>query len=147
MTAQNKEKPELARTVVCGAKGLAVGIITAAALLFIFTAIAYSSSDPDSLTAPLGYAALYLSAAAAGIAASRICGDNGAGSAIAGGMAGLMLLFTVIIISLIPADLQGEPLSPITSVLMGAAIPAAAALGGFILRKRKSRKIRHRHRR
>ncbi len=133
--------------LISGAKGLAVGIILGAVLLFSFAAIAYGMTDPDSVTEPLGYAALYISAVAAGIAAARFSREMGAGAAVAGGAAGVMMLILLILMSFIPAEAPKEPLSPIITVLMYAAVPAAAALSGFILRKKQSRKPRHRRRR
>lgn len=147
MTGYNKETSPAASVLICGVKGLAVGVILAAVLLFLFTAVAYSATDPDSLTAPLGYVSLYLSAISAGIAAARFSRETGGMAALAGGAAGVMLLFAVILLSLIPAQAPEDVLSPMTSVLMYAAIPAASALGGFLLRKRKSRKIKHKRRR
>lgn len=149
MTSYSKDKRSPSELLICGVKGLAAGVIAAAALLFIFTAVAYGTEDPDSLTAPLGYAALYLSALIAGGAASRISRETGAGAALAGGSAGVMLLFLVIVMTLIPAEAPASAVSPLSAVFMYATVPAAAALGGLVVRHKRRKpgmKVRRRRR-
>ena len=146
MTSQ-KNTTEASKALVCGFGGIAIGTAVAAALLFAFTAIAYSTKDPSSLTAPLGYTALYLTAAVSGIAASRLSGESGAMSAISGAVSGAALLAILIVMSFIPAEAAKTPLAPVTTVLMYASLPVTSATAGFFLRRKYTKKRRRRRRR
>jgi len=133
--------------LISGAKGLAVGIISAAVLLFAFTAVAYGMEDPDSVISVFGYLALYLTAALAGISASRFSHRGDGLSALIGAVSGIMLLIVILLVSLTPSEAAADPLSPGTVALMYAGIPALSALSGFLGRKRKSRKPKYRRKR
>ncbi len=50
-------------------KAVAMAVLTALLLLFVFSLIAYRADDPDRMVAPLGITALMLGAAACGITA------------------------------------------------------------------------------
>ncbi len=56
-----------------GLKSLALSIVILSALLFIGAAAAMSTSDPDSLCAPIGYAAVALSLLLSGVLAAKFC--------------------------------------------------------------------------
>lgn len=146
MDSKSKDSLSLSEVLIPAAKGFAVSIISAAILLFAFTAIANGMEDPDSVTAAFGYLALYLTAAASGIGAARFSRRMGGTSALIGGVSGIMLLLAVILVSLIPAK-TAESVSPAIRALMYAAIPAVSALMGFAAKKRKSHKSKYRRRR
>lgn len=133
--------------LICSAKGLAVGIITAAVLLFALAGVAYSMADPNTIAEPLGYVSLFLSAVAAGITASRSSGNAGYISALFGGCAGMLMLILLLFMALLPAEAATQPLSAFTNFIMHAAIPVSAAIGGLLFRKKKTRKPLHRRRR
>lgn len=146
MSAYTKEASPVSEIFIPALKGLAVAVIAAAVLLFGFTAVAYAMEDPDSFTAPLGYLAMYLSAAVAGGVASRLSGDTGGGAVLSAAAAGVMMLLVLILMSFLPAESAGE-VSPLVTVLMYAAVPAVAALAGLIFRQKRVRKIKHKRRR
>ena len=129
-----------------GLKGLAIGIIAAAVILFALSGVAYSMEDPGKFAEPFGYAALMVSAAISGIVAARVSGEKGAGAAISGGTAGIMMLVLLLILTIIPAEAAKEPLSTATTILMYAAVPIIAFVSGFLFRKKESRR-HHRKRR
>lgn len=147
MSSYTKESSALSEMIVPALKGFAVSVIAAAVLLFAFTAIAYKVQDPDSLTAPLGYAALYISAAVAGAVAARITGDTGTSAVLSAAVAGVMLLVLLILMAFLPAETQAGSVSPLVTVLMYAAVPAVAALGGLLFRRRPTRRMKHKRRR
>ncbi len=82
----------LFRSVLWGACTMAM---TAILLMLCFSAVAYSTPDPASLTFPLGIASLYLSIFVGGIAASR----TGASMRLISGLiytATVFLLFSLV---------------------------------------------------
>ncbi len=145
MSAYTKETSPLSEILIPALKGLAVAVIAAAVFLFGFTAVAYAMEDPDSFTAPLGYLALYLSAAVAGGVSSRLSGDTGGGAVLSAATAGAMMLLVLVLMAFLPAE-SGN-MSPLITILMYAAIPAVAALTGLIFRQKRVRKIKHKRRR
>ena len=147
MSSYTKEGSAVSDIVIPALKGLAVAVIAAAVLLFSMAAVAYGTDDPDSVAGILGYAVLYVSSAVAGAVASRINGDSGGLAVAAGGAAGAMLLAVILMMSLLPAETARESPSPLVTVIMHLAIPAAAALSGLIFRRKPHRRIKHKKRR
>lgn len=147
MSSYTKESSPVSEMIVPALKGFVVSVIAAAVLLFGLTAIAYGMLDPDSLTAPLGYAALYVSAAVAGAVAARITGDTGTTAVLSAAVAGVMLLILLILMAFLPAETQANNISPLVTVLMYAAVPAVSALAGLMFRRRPTRRMKHKRRR
>lgn len=133
--------------IIWGAKGLAVGVIVAAVLLFALSAVAYNMTDPGLAVEIMGYSSLFIAAAVSGVIAARVSGEVGGKAAAAGGIAGLMMLCLILMMSMIPAEAATKPLSVAITVLMYAAVPAVAAIGGFALRKKHSHRPRHKRKR
>lgn len=130
--------------VLTGAlKGTGIGVAAAFALMFIVSAVAYMNKDPDVLTTPLAFAALYLSCIIAGAAAVR---SNGGGILPCGVLSGLFMLVLFMLISLFFPDSMSGGYSFGTSLGLRAAMVPASVAGGFIGLKRHSSKPR-RHRR
>ena len=147
MSSYTKEGSAVTDIVIPALKGLAVAVIVAAILLFALSAIAYGMDDPDSAAGILGYVALYVSSAVAGAVASRINGDTGGLAVAAGGASGAMLLGILLFMSFLPAETSAEHISPLITVLMYGAVPAAAALSGLIFKRKPHRRIKHKKRR
>lgn len=147
MSSYDNESVPVTEILLCAVKGFAISVIVAAVLLFGFCAIAYGTDDPDAMSAPLGYLALYLSAVCAGGASSKISGDFGVTAVLSAASAGVMLLMLIIMMSWLPVQTASSSPSPLTSVLMYAAVPAAAALAGLIFRRKRVRRTKHKRRR
>lgn len=110
-----------------------VVLITAAILLTVFCAVAYSTDDPDSLIIPLSLCALYLSAISGGIAAVRFSGDG----IVSGLLSGAISMAAVFLISLLPLHPSGFD-STMGLILTALTVPASAA-GSVIGHKKKER--------
>ena len=67
-------------------RGSGIGLIFAALLSFVFTAVALSMEDPNRFISPLSYGALFVGALAAGISAPRDGISRPIASAISGGV-------------------------------------------------------------
>lgn len=147
MSSYTKEGSAVTDIVIPAMKGLAVGVIAAAVLLFALTAVAYGMEDPDTMAGILGYVTLYVSSAVAGAVASRMNGDTGGLAVAAGGAAGAMLLALILFMSFLPAETTAKPISTLVTVLMHVAIPAVAALSGFVFKRKPTRRIKHKKRR
>ena len=130
--------------VLPAVKAFAVGIILSAVLLFAFTGIAFFSKDPDSLTALLGYGALYISSAVMGIVAARLSGEKGV---VSSALSGVMMLVLLILMSFLPMECTGSEVSPLVNMLMYAAVPGVTVVAGLLFGKRKPAKHRRRRRR
>ncbi len=146
MSFEKKSHISMRDILISGIKGFILSIIVGTVLLFGFTAIAFSVNDPTSVTAPLGYAALYISVISGGIAAARFSGDTSADAAICGGVSGLMMFVLLLFMSFLPTY-NAESVSSLTSILMYGSIPVSATISGFIFKRKPSRKARHRRRR
>ncbi|MBE6708629.1 MAG: DUF3792 family protein [Ruminococcaceae bacterium] len=133
--------------VLSGIKGFLISIISGTMILFGFAAITMIADDPASFVSPLGYAALYITAAIGGIVAARVSGDMSVGAMLCGGASGILMLILLILMSFIPVEAAVNPLSPLTTAIMYAAVPVSAALSGFLFKRKPSRKARHRRRR
>lgn len=146
MTTQRSDKAPLTTYFISALKGTGICIIVAAALLFAFSGIAYSTEDPNALTEPLGYTALYISAFVAGAVGSRTSGRSDLGAVIAGGLSGIFLLLILVFMSVIPAEAPIKHLPVGTVVLMYGMIPLTSVVSGFLLRRRQKRSRRRRRR-
>lgn len=147
MSYEKNENLTMREILISGTKGFLLSVILAAVLLFGFAAIACMSEDPSVMIAPLGYTALYITAIAGGISASRFSGDMSLGTAICGGTSGIILLLILIFMTLIPTEANPDPLSPLVTVIMYAAVPLTSAIFGYIFRKKPRTKVRHRRKR
>lgn len=147
MSEYNSEMPKTLSVIICGAKGLAIGVIAAAVLLFVFAGIAYGAEAPDTLLSPLGYTALFASSVITGAVAGVCSRSPALHSALHGAVGGVMLLLVILLLSFIPAEAPSHALSPIVKLLMYAGIPITAALGGAVFGKRKKKRARHRRHR
>ena len=78
-----------------GLKSLALSIAILSALLFIGAAAAMSTSDPDSLCAPIGYAAVALTLLLSGVLAAKFCKQAAPLCALATGSILALLAFCV----------------------------------------------------
>ncbi len=121
--------------------GCGIALLSAAALLFVSSAICYMSKDPHSLVFPLGLLTLYLSALIGGIAAVRlnksdafICGS------VCGGLLALFFLFLTVFFP--DADSSKFPL-PVVLVLRILTV-FFCILGAWLGMKRKIRPRRRR---
>ena len=111
----------------------AVWAVSAVLLLLVFCAVAYSTDDPDSLTFPLALCALYLSAAAGGIAAVRLSGDG----ILSGLLSGVLTLGLIWLLSLLPLPDSNAELS---KALMYTAMVIPASMAGAAIGHRKKEK-------
>ena len=109
----------------------AVWLISAIVLLVIFSIIAYSTADPDSIIAPMALCALYISSAIGGIGAVRLSGDGIA----SGALSGLFTALIVFLLSLLPFPSSGMEISK--SLLFNVLVIPASMAGAVIGHKRK----------
>ena len=123
-------------------RAILLGGAAAAVLLLIGSAVCFMQADPTALIRPTALCALYLSAAICGFYLGRASGQALFYGAAAGGA--YCLLLTVL--SLIPAsEAEGYPLG--ASVLLHAAVIAAALAGAWLGRRRPSRNTHTRKKR
>ncbi len=113
-------------------KSVAAALISAAVLLLIFSGIAYSTADPDSLVVPLSIAALYISAGVCGLVGAKLSD----GGILNGLISGIAFLAVILLLSFIPNE--NGYIGGWLSVLLHALIPVAGAVGGFIGTRRSS---------
>ncbi|MBQ9995875.1 MAG: TIGR04086 family membrane protein [Clostridia bacterium] len=111
----------------------AVWAASAVLLLLIFCGVAYSTDDPDSLTFPLSLCALYLSAAAGGIAAVRLSGDG----IMSGLLSGAITMVLIWILALLPLPESHVEL-PMSLVYTALVIPASA-VGAAVGHRKKEK--------
>lgn len=109
----------------CALKAQIAFVISGLILVLVFCAIAYATSDPNSIIKPLSITALYLSAAMGGISAARISG----GSLLSGFISGVITALTVLLLSYIPIYKSG--MDTVTSLILNAFIIPAATVGAF----------------
>ncbi|MBQ7929607.1 MAG: TIGR04086 family membrane protein [Clostridia bacterium] len=115
-----------------------IWILSAAVLLLIFCAVAYSMEDPDSVLLPLSLCALYMSSVAGGIAAVRLSGDG----LMSGMLSGLMTVVLVILFSLLPFPSFCTDM--MTSAGYLSMIRPASVIGAILGHKRKEKpKTKH----
>ncbi len=120
-------------------KGFAISVVAAAVLLFAAAGIAINTTDPNSLTSPLGYTALYISAATAGAVSSKLSGYTGGTAVLSAAVSGVMMLVILLLMSFLPAETTVRPISPPVKMLMYAAVPAVSALSGLLFRRKQKR--------
>ena len=111
----------------------AVWAASAVLLLLVFCGVAYSTDDPDSLTFPLSLCALYLSAAAGGIAAVRLSGDG----IMSGLLSGAITMVLIWILALLPLPESHVEL-PMSLVYTALVIPASA-VGAAVGHRKKEK--------
>lgn len=119
-----------------------VWLLSALVLLLIFCAAAYSTADPDAITAPLSLCALYLSAVIGGIAAVRFSGD-GIVSGLISGVITALLVFALSCLPLPETDIEFT-----RAILMNLLVIPASALGSLIGHRRSKVKspLKSKHR-
>lgn len=105
-------------------------LASAVLLLLIFCAVAYSTSDPASITAPLSLCALYLSSLIGGVAAVRLSGDGIA----SGALSGLITAVLVFVLSALPLPESSFDLPQ--SLIFTALVIPASVLGAVIGHRR-----------
>jgi len=103
---------------------------SAVLLLTVFSVIALSMDDPDSVITPLGLCALYISSAVGGIFAVRLSGDG----ILSGALSGLITAGLVFLISVLP--LHNSAFSLPSSLIPLAMIVPASVIGSVIGHKR-----------
>ncbi len=110
----------------CALKAQIAWVISSVALLLIFCAVAFATSDPNSIIKPLSLTALYISAAVGGICAARLSG----GSLLSGFISGIITALAVFLLSLIPIYKSG--MNTGNALILNAFIIPAAAIGAFV---------------
>ncbi len=120
--------------------GILTMALTAILTMLCFSAIAYSGSDPSSLTFPLGIASLYMSIFAGGIAASK----KGASMRLIAGLiytAAAFLLFSAVKLPMMGRHgIEGSGLY----MLFCLAFSALGVLFPIIISKRKKSNMKKR---
>lgn len=116
--------PDIFRACI---KSLGVSAVCAVLLLFCFSAIAYSTADPNKIISYFAYTALYISAFIGGIVITKLTKRHIIPAAIFGGV---YLLF-IIAFSLIPDKSTSASLPFGISLLAHLAIILASVIGGF----------------
>lgn len=110
-----------------------VWFLSAAVLLLIFCAVAYSMEDPDSVIFPLSLCALYLSSVIGGIASVRLSGDG----LMSGMLSGIMTLVLIVLLSFFPFPVFCE--DRIGSIGYLVMILPASVIGSVLGHKRKEK--------
>lgn len=133
-------EPSLIRSVLFG---LAVCGVGALILLFIFSAIVYSTPDPGSLALPASLALLYIAAFAGGLAAAwKNRGDAVACGLLSGGCFCLLLILLSFIFPKNDIPLGFWPSAGLHLLSVVFALLGGAA--GVSLRRSGSQRRRHR---
>ena len=120
------------------AQGLAVMLAASLALLLLFTAIVYSTSDPGKLTDVAALAALYIACFAGGMTAVLSCGGEMSAGLICGGIFWLLLL----LVSLMIPGSTSWPSVGLHSVCLAFAAAGTFAATSLSARKRRAGKRR-----
>ena len=110
----------------CALKAQIAFVISGLILVLVFCAIAYATSDPNSIIKPLSLSALYISAAIGGICAARLSG----GSLLSGIISGIITALAVLLLSFIPIYKSGMDTG--NTLILNAFIIPAAFMGAFV---------------
>ncbi len=115
--------------------GAFVAAVASVILLFIISAICYSTDDPDAFTTPLALVALYLSSIIGGFAAVR---KNQSSALLCGAVCGVIFILFFLCVTLCFHGVMERSFSiPVAFALRGVSI-LCSILGGFLGLKRKS---------
>ena len=122
-------------------RGFAAALISAVLLIFVCALCASGSDDPDTLIEPLSAAALLVSAAIGGFVSAhcRSAADSPLPELLTGGAAGLIHAAAVYMIGRLPVS-SGIERAPGTALLY-LAVAVLGCVGGFIGRRRNTRKV------
>ena len=106
-------------------KGVGIGILVSLILLLLGNLIALNTKDPDGTASLLAHIVRLLGGFAGGFAASRFQGERGLiTGAITGGLYLLLLM--------LGAVMAAGGFRPLSALLVGAAVVAAASVGGLL---------------
>lgn len=122
--------------------GAGAAIVAVLALGLLFSVIAYTREDPDSVASVLGFAGIYISAMLAGIVSAR---KSGGGALLSGALSGALLLLVLYILSVCFGDSFSSGYSGGVGALIKASLMLDSVLGA-ILGKHKSSRTRRRKR-
>ena len=123
-------------------RGFAAALISAVLLIFVCTLCASGSDDPDTLIEPLSAAALLVSAAIGGFVSAhcRSAADSPLPELLTGGTTGLIHAAAVYMIGRLPVS-SGIERNLGTALLLYLAVAVLGCIGGFIGRRRNTRKV------
>jgi putative membrane protein (TIGR04086 family) len=121
--------------------GTCASVAAAIVLWILATFFAYSCDDPNSFITIFAFFSVYLASAAGGFVAAKINGKSGT---MCGGIAGIMFVFILLLVSLFLKGSYSSEYGVISAMLLRGAAVFSSVIGGLLggYKRTKRRRIR-----